>query len=352
MKRLGDVTDYKCIITDRGASRQIGEIPVQIVEKIAWDRKLDTFGTATVDFNLSTGCDCSILSRLDPLATELHLLRGGRPVFSGPVVNVDFSRSSGFVQARDLSTWLRWRVVSTDFAAEDRFLVDYAALLAEDALLPDNPNINVVKGGVNAVGVREVLAGDYRNVLSEIDELLRTDVDMVVVGRNIYFYGAEIPVGQLPDFTDDDFVDEVRVSRDGLSMANRVYVNGADNLWGVWPPTREGSARYGLKERVFNDTSIIDQESLTKAAKTRYDLLKEPYTTIVVPTGARLSSDARVDVNDLIPGVKQRVVLSGLCFPVAGLFRLVEVNVEVEGKGESVRCSWQPVGSEANSEGE
>ena len=34
---------------------------------------------------------------------------------------------------------------------------------------------------------------------------MRTSVDMVVVGRNIFFYGAEVPRRQLPDFSDKDF---------------------------------------------------------------------------------------------------------------------------------------------------
>jgi hypothetical protein len=179
-----------------------------------------------------------------------------------------------------------------------------------------------------------------------VAEILRTNVDMVLTGDTIRLFGTEVPFGFINDLSDKDFVDNVRVKRDGLKLATRVIVKGGGSLVGVYPSdSEEGSVVYGLKERVFNEPSILDQTSLNDAAKSRYDLLKTPVTEINIPNGSQLSASANLSFSDLTPGVKQRIVLRSFCVPVSSVFRLIDVNVSVNASGERIACSWQPVGT-------
>jgi hypothetical protein len=307
---------------------------------------LDEFSTAQVDVVVNPQF-YRVLSIIDPLATELSLLRNGVEVWTGPIVAVEYGRSTGYIQAQDLSAWLNWRVVHTDISSPDPVnLGELAVKLIEDALEPDNPNIRI-KGSVsNNSGVREYLASDFLISSSELDEILRTDIDMVVVGRTIYLFHTEAAPGNLPDFSDDSFVGDLRVRRDGIGCATRVILNGSDSLWSTYPPFVDaGSARYGLKERVFNETSILDQVSLDLAAKSRYDLIKTPVVKLFVPDGSRLSPSCNVDINQLIPGFKQKVVSTRLAFPVSATFRLKSVSVDVSDKTEEVKVSYSQIGS-------
>lgn len=344
---LGNVTDYRCIIQPRGGGAALGEIPVEAVTGISWDRKLDEFSSAQVD--LSTGsCNCSVLELADPLATELLLVRDTVPVWVGPIISWELGRESGFVQAQDLSAWLNWRVIHSDIVSEETNPANLGVIareIIEDALLPDNPNIIWSVQDSMQTGARKVLSKEYRNALQELEEILRTDLDMVVVGRVIYVYQTETPQPTLPELNDAHFIGDVRLVRDGSLMATRVIVNGENDLWAVYPAEDAGSVRYGLKEKVFNETSIRDQASLDLAAKTRYDFLKNPVTRVTIPSGSRLSPETPIDINDLVPGFRQKVTLTSLCFPISAMFRLQSVSVDVGPDGEEVKVDYIPVGT-------
>jgi hypothetical protein len=340
---LGESFDYQIAITPKGGGAILATLPANIVSGISWERKLDVYSTAQIDLYFGAECDCSIL------AQELLILRDGIPVWLGPITYLEFGRYTGFIQARDLSAWLSWRLIHEDHPKEEYLLVSLAKQYVLDGLKPDSLNIKVVVGDGVKTGVRESLASDYLVCVNELDELLRTDVDMITVGRTIYLYGTEVDQRLLNPFTDNDFLGDLRVVRDGLSMVNRAVVNGDRTLWGVYPASGlEGDVRYGLKEKVFVETSILDEKSLVDAARTRYDLLKIPYTSISAPSGIRLNPKANVNINDLIPGFRQRISLTDLCIQVSSIFRLLEVKVDVSDKLESVKVSYQTLGSESN----
>lgn len=352
---LGDAS-YRVVVTTRGGSTVIGEFDPRIVTSLRWERKLDDVSDAEVVLSVSSdgNCDCcSILRDVDPIATELLIIRNNIPVWVGPITVIEITRSTATIFAKDLSAWFDWRVVHQDhryppsgyFGADKVNLVGYALELVNDALLPDNPNI-VVQGTLGEVeGSRDVRAKDYRITQDELAETLRTDVDMVIHGRNITLFGTEVPKEYIPELSDEDFLTDLRIRRDGLKMATRVIVNGNESLWGIYPADPDGDAVYGLKERIFNETGILDQVSLDQAAKSRYDLFRTPVTTLEIPNNAQLSRTAPVTIQDLIPGFRQRITVRHMCVPISAVFRLMTVNVEFSKQQETVSCSWGPLGT-------
>jgi hypothetical protein len=141
--------------------------------------------------------------------------------------------------------------------------------------------------------------------------------------------------------TDDDFLGEIRVIKDGRAAVTDATVVGKGTIGRAGVLT----AACGLLEVLVNEEEILDQTSANAEARS---LVEGGYPTpliVNVPDGSQLDPRAPVGINDLIPGVQVPVTTSQTCRQVAANLRLQRLSVTYGEAGEAVRVTLVPAGT-------
>lgn len=331
--QLGCAVQYDAVVQSKEGIL-LGSFPISSVK---WGRKLDDISEAVIEVPLS-GADCTpcdLVRQLGVWHHELFIFRDGEYVWSGPIVQLNVTRTVATITARDLFALLDKRLIHDTLcfaqacgkAAID--LTDIGAAIIEDAFDLDGHNFTIEKfNQTGLLGERQNLPGEH--ALDAFTEWLNLGLDATVLGRKIIL-GA-VPFGQTATLTSADFLNDLEFEVDGLSTATFVLVKGkglfgkavalgADSF-GVHP-------YYGLLEFEGNDRSELDTQALVDQGATAVLASHFPApVTLVTPSGARLNPNAPVSIAELVPGVLIPVIATDLCLEVSGSYVLTELSVD------------------------
>ena len=335
MSELGLGREYTVAVTPRDGFGNIGFLDAATIN---WGRELNDSSSATIKVGLSGGNDecCALAASLRTWGHQIRISRNGTLVWEGPIVHLEYGRDELVVSARDVTAWLGRRVVKTvlDFrAGED--LAEIARQLIEHGFQRDDPNVLTYMQVQmsNIQGERYYGLYEPKYILDELNELARTGVDYTAIGRRIAIF-PELSSQTLPTLRQDDFLDELRVTEDGLSAATYAQIRGA----GVVGEFGGMDDFYGLLERAAAEDNILDEATAILRAQAIVEAGNPVPIFVKTPGKSRLACTAPVDINDLVPGVLIPVTLSvgEVCRPVSTLMRLISVEVSIDENDENV----------------
>lgn len=337
-QRLGTGDDLRVWLTNRGATNLLAELHP---DGGSFERVLSTTSDLAMDVTLGDGPACEEWGSVVPWATEILVIRDGRDAFAGPVTEAAFPPGKAAVTASDLTAWWdRRRTPTLKFTSMDP--VKIVEALHKAAMDPDPiPNFNLTLRPSGLLVTQEYDAADHAYIADDIKELADSSVDWTSYGRAIIVQGDDEDGGGFIRLSDEMWSTPPTVKRRGNEQATRVIVKGKDGLVAIATASQEYLDRYGLLERVFEESGIADQATLDKAAQSRLALLKDP-VYIETPTNATLRPSAPVTLDALIPGVRVRVDSRASCVPVLADFRLSKVKVDF---GGAVAVDLQPLGN-------
>lgn len=311
----------------------LGEVPISNVD---WSRVLDDFSECTIRIPLSgPDCEpCSIIKDVNPWHHEIALFRDGRYVWSGPVVNVVGGRLEATIIARDLLQLMEKRIIHEYIcfsAACGKATADLSVIgkaIIDDAFAVDGHNYEVQTWSMTGLlGERQYTPGEQ--ALNEFQELLRQGLDATVLGRRIII--GSTPFGLTQTLTSDDFLVDLEYEIDGLNMATRAITFGEGVVGVAKAPGSADNGNtpyYGLLEYVSLDRQELNTQILAnEGAQALIDALYPAPVTLSTPTGARLSPNAPVTIDELVPGVMIPVIATDLCRQVSGQFILIRLEV-------------------------
>lgn len=347
---LGCSTDYQVLVTNRCGTSTVCEL--DNISELTWGRVLDDTSEAIIVMDLSgdgesgTCCDC--VGNVRSWIHSVVVLRDGELVWGpGPVTNVLYKREQVAITARDVSAWMDVRKVHTDmdFLEEDTLLV--AQTLIEDAMRPDDPcgiaqGTYVQPSAIPIIIDREYTSEDPSEYAGDaFRELARTTLDYTVLGSSILL-GAPLIFGPYATLKDEDFLVDIEVEERGLETATHWTVQ-SDLALGVagGPDTY-----YGLLEQIVEEAAIDDDDQAAEVATNRLMASNPAPLYVNVPDEARLSPDAPVCMEQLVPGTLVNVNIRGQCREVYTQLKLTAVKVRVaDGGDEEVGITLSPPGT-------
>jgi len=346
--------EHRVTFTYRGATLPLGALDTKQITSLDYTRVLDDTSTCAVEVQIPGGSSecCRVLGDLRSWGHEVHVWRDGVDVWCGPVVNVTLRRDTATILAADVTAWLDKRLVHStlDYTATGLGAADLATIAAAvitDAFAPDDPNVlpylTVALAGV--VGERLIEAGKSRSG-DELRELARTGVDYTAVGRRIVLTGEVVTTTPLATLLQDSFLASLEVVERGDLAATswRVVGDGVTGTAAVVEPF------YGLLEDIVDEQSVRDTASATAAAQTRLDASNPVPLFLVVPEDARLSPNAPVTFDQLVPGAVTRVLVSDYCRQVDQFMRLQRVRVaSTPDSLDAVQITLAPLGTTTES---
>jgi hypothetical protein len=342
---LGCPETYGVALHDRYGRVPIG--PVLEPSRVEWSRAADETSEASVEFAVPE-C-CAQLGQAEPWCHDVSIYRDADLVWQGPLLQPVFEGSTVTLYARDVTAWLDWRTIhaALDFTASGlgaQDLVDIAEAVIADALSVDDPNVlpylHTIPSGIT--GERSY-APDSTHAGDELRELARTGVDFTAIGRRIILSGGGTTLGRLATLHDEHFAGPLRIIKDGLAALTRAVLIGE----GV-TASSGGAGECGLLERVFKEDSVLDVVSAQAEANARAAGGYPTPVFLEVPDNARLTPDAPVSINQLVPGVLVPVASTQTCLEVATVLRLTKLSVSyTPGDGETVGVTLAPPGAEA-----
>lgn len=342
-KRLGCGV-HQVFLTSVGGSGRSDQLEWT---NLNYGRKLDEKSEGRVVAGVGQSAAClTTLQSLEPFSNEIVIHRDSAAVWSGPVETPVFTYDDVSIPARDVMQWLdrRWLAQTHGYVDVDLSLI--AAYYIDDALSQDSsPNIEVSSSLSGILGTRSVVPTQFRRAADEIRELARTGLDWTVINRRIMLFGVEMTGRSFPILTSDIFEIE-NASPNGLQKANDIAVIGSGTSGvSLGPVGRAGGADIPLIQQSYSEPTILDQNSATVAAESRYAFTR---TAPLYITG-RLLESAPVDFDDLIPGIRVPVQQQVGVRYINDTFRLSAVDVSAEhrddGYTEAVRLTLTPLGA-------
>jgi hypothetical protein len=330
---LGCTAGYTAVIVAKDTGIPLGELSMS---DLRFERELDAVSEASLRIPIggSDCASCEVLQLINPWHHELILFRDGEYVWSGIVINIRANRDEAVLTARDLFQLLHYRIIhenhcfSTECGEDVADLTVLGQTIIDDAFQVDGHNYEIqIFNQVGLDGERLYEAGE--NALTALEEALRLGLDATVLGRKIIL-GA-VPFGATAMLTDEDFQQGLEWEIDGLSTATRAITISKGFVGVATAPGADAAGvhpYYGLLEFVSLDRQeLTTQQLANEGAQAIIDGAFPPPTILTAPTGARLSPNAPVTINELIPGVRIPVVATQLCRPIQGNFILLRLEV-------------------------
>lgn len=351
MARLGEGAYRAQVLTRSGTA--VATLGDELVV-VDWSRVLDENSAASVQVRVTPEC-CQQLANIRSVAHELVIWRDpGGVVWHGPIIQVRYAQDLVDINARGVLWWMYRRVVHQDIVHTGSAAVDltqHALAIIRDALDPDDPNVlsHLITADSGLVEDREAIA-DQGPAWNELDELLRTGLDVTELGHRLILGGDLRDIGTLPVLSDGHFRSGVTVIDNGLKLSTRVVVRGA----GVIGHAGGVDPFYGLVETVFTEDAVVTQaDADALAARIVSQRGGEQLVVLGGDEGAVLSSDAPVDVTSLVPGMTVTVALTDICRPVVATLRLLRVDCRwMPEEGETLGVRFGPIGTELRGVGE
>lgn len=345
---LGCNPSYELLITSRCGRNTIAALTD--FNRLTWGRRLDDISQASV--TLPGDC-CGKLADVRSWANELHIIRDGDEVWSGPITVQPNCRSGVTIIAYDFLAWLGKRVVriarcydpQCGGAATDPVLI--ADQLIRDGLLPDDPCLldflTTIPGGTAQDRNYEA---NSAYVIDSLRDLARGGLDFTAIGRRIVVMPEGHGLGRTALLSCDAFGGDVCSTEDGLAAATRAVVTGkaADGTTVVSGSAGGVDPFFGLLEVLHNDDTIRTEFAADAQAAGLVRSGNPPPLLVQPPQGSALSPEAPVCINELVPGVEVPVVMDCTCREVSQMMRLTQLDVTVTADGESVAPLLVPAG--------
>lgn len=348
--RLG-CGEYRVLITDRCGGNQVCDLTDQLVG-LSWGRLLDETSEATVTIGVG-GNDiaecCGCLGEARTWIRSLAIYRDGSLVWFGPITNLLYKREFVVVTARDVSAWLDKRVLHVTQNFVGTRLRDAVLALMTDWLSPDDPcgllGSLSLGAGLNAVTLTRVMNRLDGSAGDMFRDLARNFLDFTVLGNQI-IVDRDLTYGPFLGLTDEDFQVELEVEERGLEAATQWWVTGNS---GAAVGTAGGEdPYYGLLESIAAEDSVMTDSEATTSAEGHLDATNPAPLYVNIPDGAKLSPDAPLCIENLVPGALINVNLRSICRPMLYQGRLTAVKVDYTGgeKGdENVGITLAPIGN-------
>ncbi|KPI33258.1 hypothetical protein OV450_1346 [Actinobacteria bacterium OV450] len=329
---------HQVMIIDRS-----GEIvtPANTLVAIEWTRVLDDTSTAKITVHPDGDC-CDKLSLIRSWRHKLVVFRDGRPVWEGPILQIEWKIGVVEITAGDVLAWLDRRVPheTRDFKATD--LTDIAEWLIEDGFDPDDPGHEVmVVSKTGILGDRSYTV-DTDQTGDHLRDLAETGLDYTAVGSTIVLLPEDhtAVVGAL---TDTDMPEGLVVAEDGVALATRWVVQGDEEL-GVIGSAGGLGDYYGLLERSLENTSVKDNAGAAAAALSRLRA-SYPVPAFIDTQEVTISPDAAINVPTLVPGWCLDITSTLTCRKIAQRMKITGVKVQEDGDGERVQVQLAPTGA-------
>lgn len=347
--RLGCASTYDAEIRFRGG----GSLwtPIQGMTELKWSRKRDDFSEASLVVTKSkSGADCcGRLGRTRTWGHELRIYRDQKPVWEGPIIRKTERRGTVELEARDMLFWLDRREIAGnvhEWAGKDtgqliRELIQ-ASFLAGNVILDPGLIEYADLRNSGTTSTTDRLWAATTTIGEVVRDLIPAGVDLFAVGRKIHSFHERTQLAYTPHrFTETHFLDELQIMENGLDACTRALVVGGQPVDGAGQPIEDvapviGSATvadadalafYGLVTRMTTSNNVVQQGVANGIASAMLAAGFPPPIDIQVPTGARLSPEAPVDINQLIPGRPFTVLLDTFCERIQQPFRLNEMEV-------------------------
>jgi hypothetical protein len=337
---------------------------------LTWGRRLNEVSEASITIALN-GQDeqcCNCVNTVNPWSHEMAVYRDGVEVWCGPVINatIDLEGLTASYTAKDLSTWFdhRWvEIRGTDIEFEE---VDVTAVydwLVQHAYYKDPWNMEwyLANTGVPisrvyvAAEESDRWAGHFQNVGNELRDLSQYGIDFTVVRRVLVSGELESSTNVTATLIDKHWAKLPTIDVVGGSMATEVGVAGGNSGYSGWYDEqtwieRDTGSSFGLLQTFFpapeldeEDTTTLPNAIAQKAYNLR-EIKKEPFTYV---KGGSLASNAPVTFDNLIPGRVFNLALTQTCRQIQSLYRLYQVDIQLQGEEESVAVQLTPLGAEA-----
>ncbi|MEW2568298.1 hypothetical protein [Streptomyces sp. NPDC047070] len=321
-----------------------------ILTEVEWTRVLDDISTGRVVINPNGDC-CERLGQVRSWRHRLFITRDGKPVWDGPITNVDWRLGEIEIFAVDLLGWLDRRVPHNTKAFANADMAEIAEWLIDDGFFPDDPGHSVqIVANARVRGSR-----NYTKNIGQTGDHLRdladSGLDYTAIGSTIVLLPEDhrAVVGRL---TDADMPEGLVVAEDGAALATRWVVAG-DDSGAILGEAGGIDPYYGLLEKYVEQSNIPDVASATSAAAARLR------TTGVAPVfidtrEVTISPQAAVDIDKLVPGWCLDITSGETCRTVTQRLKIVGVQVsETGGSGdtpgaESVQVQVAASGAEVN----
>lgn len=378
---LGCAASYTVTIHYQGGQRVYAYLDA--VEEVTWSRVRRGVSEAQVTLSaqaLTAAC-AEQVARLWPLAHEVTIYRNDRAVWQGPLVRRVSTRAEHTTKvvlyARDVGYWLGRRLTRTatkitgDLAEVGQAVVASTLAVRDPNVLPHvvaRPTGRTITHTIHPYG---------RAGLEELSAVAAQGLEWSAVGRTLYLSGAVDETspsqGQLAS---QDLQGEVELDVDGDQYASLVYaapqaqegvyqhlegVGGASPYFGLVEYTVQTDLSWNLDEAGnFSPTgeegdALTEQETiqaLRRAAQSRHTQMSRPPIVVRVSDGARLSPDAPISLDRLVPGGRVDVALAAedFLFPLVRPMRLMRVDVTWTQEGEAVEVGMVQIGTSSDNE--
>lgn len=320
---------------------------------ISWGRKLDDVSDAQVIVPVAgsdEGC-CDCLAEIEPWCHELQIFRNGIFVWGGPITRVTYGYDEVKIDAQDVLAWTGFRIPACNITSGPLDLTAIAMTVLNTAFAEHDPcvldNVQVYPAIPDSFVAFECFD---QTALEQMHTLSDAGIDFTVLGRSIIISGADqFPLRPLGILTDEMILGEIEVIKDGLSAGNRFYIHykddddvvqcsnqGVDITSGCpcsCPAIATSTAECGRLEHML-EINDVDYTTAQAAANAYLSASQVAPRSIDFNDGTRISPETPWDINDMVPGQRVDVALTGLCIPIYQSFRLLEVSSKQEGLAE------------------
>lgn len=351
MPRLGDRTGpYRVALHDRSRAI-ISELVCGETNSLSYARTLSEVSQASLTG--TTASTYEAVADVIPWAHWMSVWRGEEEyVWAGPAPRLSVRRSSWVLSARDHGSLLwKTRAQYTKRYAD----TDPAVILAE--LWDSMTSFHGISGLTGSATVVPTALSygfeinrDRRMVSQIVEDLVKMGVEWTVyAGKPVLIPALRTDslVFKQYALADCDFAEELEVVLDGSTYVNDARVQGANYAETVVVPAE------GLRmQDLISIDSLKGADNIRRAARQIAARRSTLRRAVSVPTGATLSPDVEVTVNDLMPGIVVPIS-TDIAGGVTELQRLEAVEVTVDAGGERVAVTFGASATEvANTETE
>jgi hypothetical protein len=355
MATLGCPSQYSILVASKEGI-PLGELPVSSCN---WGRVLDDFSQATVVVPIGDPACCDILNQINVWHHELQLFRDGAYVWSGPIVNIAGNRTSVTIVARDLFALIEKRIIHNQICfalacapippGAPADLSVLATAIIDDALIVDGHNYEIEAVATGQIGERLYSPGE--SAWAALQEAFRLGLDATCLGRKIVLGASNggAPFGRTADLFCEDFLGDLSFEQDGLGAATRAITLGTGVVGTAVAPGADVNGEhpyYGLLEYVSNDRQELNTQPLAdQAAAAIIAGAFPPPVRLVTPSGSQLSPNAPISIQELVPGVRTRILADCLCRDVQEDLVLLNIEVSWTSEGEVVQVTYANPGA-------
>ena len=229
--------NYRAYLHDRGGEVRLGEF--ERIRSGKWGRILNDVSEASLIISTPPNIPncCYWLGDIRSFRHELVLFRNGERIWEGPVVDVQFFQERVEVTAHDVLVWPSRRASRGRFALNANVVSEGRQALL-DCFLYDDPNVVPFLDARTAGGKKATTAYNPQDAyyLDVLDDYVDQGLNFATVGRAVVLWAQGKQIGQTALLRSSaDFLAEVSVHEDGLSLATRVITTGGET-WGSTHP--------------------------------------------------------------------------------------------------------------------